>query len=228
MTDNITSDLYFKVDTVEENYELKNNITLSEYKDCNDNLVYTMHLKDLSSDIRDKFSDSLFKDDISKLDDIMHKIYPEYKKLFKYFNTNDITPDYDYRRLMGAMDSPILRELIVSKGREAYDEVSKELKDARNAGIFISNSGISEVVGENIKNALNELYETGNGKIIFDLLRDIKFLSNNDMPIDRNTYENIFYKILLKYKGLLISFNEEEKKLFVELGYWLNFNMDNI
>ena len=228
MTDNITADLYFKVDTIEEDYELKNNITLSENKDCNDNLVYTMRLKDLSSDIRDRFADSLFKEDISKLDDIMHKVYPEYEKLFKYFNTNDITPDYDYRRLMGAMYSPILREIIVSKGRDAYDEVSKELKDARNAGIFISNSGISNVVGENIKKALTELYETGNGKIIFDLLRDIKFLSNNDMPIDRNTYENIFYKILLKYKGLLISFDEEEKKLFVELGYWLNFNMDNI
>lgn len=228
MTDSITADLYFKVDTVKEDYELKNNITLSEDKNCNDNLVYTMRLKDLSSDIRDKFADSLFKEDISKLDDIMHKIYPEYEKLFKYFNTNGITPDYDYRRLMGAMDSPILRELILSKGRDAYEEVSQKLKDARNAGIFISNSGISKVVGENIEKALNELYETGNGKIIFDLLRDIKFLSNNDMPIDRNTYENIFYKILLKYKGLLISFDEEEKKLFVELGYWLNFNMDNI
>ena len=49
------------------------------------------------------------------------------------------------------------------------------------------------------------------------------------MPIDRNTYENIFYKILLKYKEALIKFNDDkDKQAFKELGYWLNFNMDNI
>ena len=155
-------------------------------------------------------------------------IYPEYKELFEYFNSNGITPDYDYRRLMGAMASPILREKILERGRDAYDEVSEGLKNARHAGMFVSNSGISSLIGDNIKNALNQLYETGNPKIIFELLSDIQFLSNNDMPIDRNTYENIFYKILEKYKSGNIHFEEEEKKLFVELGYWLNFSMSDI
>ena len=188
-----------------------------------------MYLKDLTSDIRDKLADSLFEEDIKKLDMLMHQIYPEYRKLFTYFNLNSITPDYDYRRIMGAMASPILREKITDRGRDAYDEVSEDLKDARNAGIFISNSGISSLIGDNIKHALNDLYETGNAKIIYDLLRDIKFLSNNDMPIDRNTFENIFYKLLLKYRNGSIKFNnDEEKQSFKELGAWLNFNMDNI
>ena len=187
-----------------------------------------MYLKDLNSDIRDKLADSLFGTDIKKLDHLMHEIYPEYRKLFTYFNLNSITPDYDYRRIMGAMASPILREKIIDRGRDAYDEVSEDLKDARNAGIFISNSGISSLIGDNIKNALNTLYETGNTETIYDVLKDVKFLSNNDMPIDRNTFENIFYKIILKYKNTDIQFNDNEKASFKELGYWLNFNMDNI
>ena len=48
------------------------------------------------------------------------------------------------------------------------------------------------------------------------------------MPIDRNTYENIFYKILTKYRYGNIKLDEEEKKLFIELGYWLNFSMNDI
>ena len=229
LIDNIAADIYFKVNILQENHEFKNQIQISEvYENLDKSTVYTMYLKDLSSDIRDKLADRLFKDDIKNLDNLMHQIYPEYRKLFTYFNLNNITPDYDYRRIMGAMASPILREKIINNGRDAYDEVSENLKDARNAGIFISNSGISSLIGDNIKNALNDLYETGNAKIIYDLLRDIKFLSNNDMPIDRNTFENIFYKILLKYKSGNLNFNEEEKNLFKELGYWLNFNMDNI
>ena len=130
---------------------------------------------------------------------------------------------------MGAMASPILREKIIERGRDAYDEVSGDLKDARNAGIFISNSGISSLIGDNIKTALNQLYETGDPITIYDLLKDIKFLSNNDMPIDRNTFENIFYKIILKYRSEEIKFTKEDEiQSFKELGYWLNFNMDNI
>ena len=37
-----------------------------------------------------------------------------------------------------------------------------------------------------------------------------------------------FHKILEKYKSGNIHFEEEEKKLFVELGYWLNFSMSDI
>ena len=208
---------------------LKNQIQISQiYEEIDNSQVYTLSLKDLTSDVRDKFANEIFKDDIKKLDKLMHDIYPEYKELFEYFNSNGITPDYDYRRLMGAMASPILREKILERGRDAYDEVSKGLKNARHAGMFVSNSGISSLIGDNIKNALNQLYETGNPKIIFELLSDIQFLSNNDMPIDRNTYENIFYKILEKYKSGNIHFEEEEKKLFVELGYWLNFSMSDI
>ena len=230
LIDNIAADIYFKVHMIKENHEFKNQIQISEvYDNLDKSTIYTMYLKDLTSDIRDKLADSLFEDDIKKLDTLMHQIYPEYRKLFTYFNLNSITPDYDYRRIMGAMASPILREKITERGRDAYDEVSEDLKDARNAGIFISNSGISSLIGDNIKTALNELYNTGNPFITHDLLRDIKFLSNNDMPIDRNTFENIFYKILLKYKSGDIKFDrDEEKKSFKELGYWLNFNMDNI
>lgn len=230
LIDNIAADIYFKVHMIKENHEFKNQIQISEvYDNLDKATIYTMYLKDLTSDIRDKLADSLFEDDIKKLDTLMHQIYPEYRKLFTYFNLNSITPDYDYRRIMGAMASPILREKITERGRDAYDEVSEDLKDARNAGIFISNSGISSLIGDNIKTALNELYNTGNPFITHDLLRDIKFLSNNDMPIDRNTFENIFYKILLKYKSGDIKFDrDEEKKSFKELGYWLNFNMDNI
>ena len=230
LIDNIAADIYFKVHMIKENHEFKNQIQISEvYDNLDKSTIYTMYLKDLTSDIRDKLADSLFEDDIKKLDTLMHQIYPEYRKLFTYFNLNSITPDYDYRRIMGAMASPILREKITERGRDAYDEVSEDLKDARNAGIFISNSGISSLIGDNIKTALNELYNTGNPFITHDLLRDIKFLSNNDMPIDRNTFENIFYKILQKYKSGDIKFErDEEKKSFKELGYWLNFNMDNI
>ncbi|WP_304354013.1 DUF3536 domain-containing protein [Brachyspira innocens] len=230
LIDNIAADIYFKVHMIKENHEFKNQIQISEvYDNLDKSTIYTMYLKDLTSDIRDKLADSLFEDDIKKLDTLMHQIYPEYRKLFTYFNLNSITPDYDYRRIMGAMASPILREKITERGRDAYDEVSEDLKDARNAGIFISNSGISSLIGDNIKTALNELYNTGNPFITHDLLRDIKFLSNNDMPIDRNTFENIFYKILQKYKSGDIKFDrDEEKKSFKELGYWLNFNMDNI
>ena len=230
LIDNIAADIYFKVHMIKENHEFKNQIQISEvYDNLDKATIYTMYLKDLTSDIRDKLADSLFEDDIKKLDTLMHQIYPEYRKLFTYFNLNSITPDYDYRRIMGAMASPILREKITERGRDAYDEVSEDLKDARNAGIFISNSGISSLIGDNIKTALNELYNTGNPFITHDLLRDIKFLSNNDMPIDRNTFENIFYKILQKYKSGDIKFDrDEEKKSFKELGYWLNFNMDNI
>ena len=230
LIDNIAADIYFKVHMIKENHEFKNQIQISEvYDNLDKATIYTMYLKDLTSDIRDKLADSLFEDDIKKLDTLMHQIYPEYRKLFTYFNLNSITPDYDYRRIMGAMASPILREKITERGRDAYDEVSEDLKDARNAGIFISNSGISSLIGDNIKTALNELYNTGNPFITHDLLRDIKFLSNNDMPIDRNTFENIFYKILLKYKSGDIKFDrDEDKKSFKELGYWLNFNMDNI
>ncbi|WP_300753666.1 DUF3536 domain-containing protein [uncultured Brachyspira sp.] len=230
LIDNIAADIYFKVHMIKENHEFKNQIQISEvYDNLDKATIYTMYLKDLTSDIRDKLADSLFEDDIKKLDTLMHQIYPEYRKLFTYFNLNSITPDYDYRRIMGAMASPILREKITERGRDAYDEVSEDLKDARNAGIFISNSGISSLIGDNIKTALNELYNTGNPFITHDLLRDIKFLSNNDMPIDRNTFENIFYKILQKYKSGDIKFErDEEKKSFKELGYWLNFNMDNI
>ncbi|MCZ9839840.1 DUF3536 domain-containing protein [Brachyspira hyodysenteriae] len=229
LIDNIAADIYFRVNTSSENHEFKNQIQISENYDLLDKCtVYTMYLKDLNSDIRDKLADSLFESDIKKLDHLMHEIYPEYRKLFTYFNLNSITPDYDYRRIMGAMASPILREKIINRGRDAYDEVSGDLKDARSAGIFISNSGISSLIGDNIKNALNTLYETGNTETIYDALKDIKFLSNNDMPIDRNTFENIFYKIILKYKNTDIKFNDEEKASFKELGYWLNFNMDNI
>ena len=229
LIDNIAADIYFRVNTSSENHEFKNQIQISEnYDELDKCTVYTMYLKDLNSDIRDKLADSLFGTDIKKLDHLMHEIYPEYRKLFTYFNLNSITPDYDYRRIMGAMASPILREKISERGRDAYDEVSENLKDARNAGIFISNSGISSLIGDNIKNALNELYETGNPEIIYDVLKDIKFLSNNDMPIDRNTFENIFYKIILKYKNTDIQFNDNERASFKELGYWLNFNMDNI
>ncbi|MEI0516919.1 DUF3536 domain-containing protein [Brachyspira murdochii] len=230
LIDNIAADIYFKVHMIKENHEFKNQIQISEvYDNLDKATIYTMYLKDLTSDIRDKLADSLFEEDIKKLDTLMHQIYPEYRKLFTYFNLNSITPDYDYRRIMGAMASPILREKITERGRDAYDEVSENLKDARNAGIFISNSGISSLIGDNIKTALNELYNTGNPFITYDLLRDIKFLSNNDMPIDRNTFENIFYKILQKYKNGDIKFErDEEKKSFKELGYWLNFNMDNI
>ena len=230
LIDNIAADIYFKVHMIKENHEFKNQIQISEvYDNLDKATIYTMYLKDLTSDIRDKLADSLFEDDIKKLDTLMHQIYPEYRKLFTYFNLNSITPDYDYRRIMGAMASPILREKITERGRDAYDEVSEDLKDARNAGIFISNSGISSLIGDNIKTALNELYNTGNPFITHDLLRDIKFLSNNDMPIDRNTFENIFYKILQKYKSGDIKFErDEEKKSFKELGYWLNFNMGNI
>ncbi len=230
LIDNIDANIYFRVNMLHENHEFKNQIQISEsYETLDKSTSYTMYLKDLTSDIRDKLADSLFEEDIKKLDMLMHQIYPEYRKLFTYFNLNSITPDYDYRRIMGAMASPILREKITDRGRDAYDEVSENLKDARNAGIFISNSGISSLIGDNIKNALNDLYETGNAKIIYDLLRDIKFLSNNDMPIDRNTFENIFYKILLKYRNGYIKFNnDEEKQSFKELGAWLNFNMDNI
>ncbi|MEI0526812.1 DUF3536 domain-containing protein [Brachyspira murdochii] len=230
LIDNIAADIYFKVHMIKENHEFKNQIQISEvYDNLDKATIYTMYLKDLTSDIRDKLADSLFEEDIKKLDTLMHQIYPEYRKLFTYFNLNSITPDYDYRRIMGAMASPILREKITERGRDAYDEVSENLKDARNAGIFISNSGISSLIGDNIKTALNELYNTGNPFITYDLLRDIKFLSNNDMPIDRNTFENIFYKILQKYKSGDIKFErDEEKKSFKELGYWLNFNMDNI
>ncbi|WP_157153502.1 DUF3536 domain-containing protein [Brachyspira murdochii] len=230
LIDNIAADIYFKVHMIKENHEFKNQIQISEvYDNLDKATIYTMYLKDLTSDIRDKLADSLFEEDIKKLDTLMHQIYPEYRKLFTYFNLNSITPDYDYRRIMGAMASPILREKITERGRDAYDEVSEDLKDARNAGIFISNSGISSLIGDNIKTALNELYNTGNPFITHDLLRDIKFLSNNDMPIDRNTFENIFYKILQKYKNGDIKFErDEEKKSFKELGYWLNFNMDNI
>ena len=65
--------------------------------------------------MRDKFANEIFKNDIKKLDKLMHDIYPEYKELFEYFNSNGITPDYDYRRLMGAMASPILREKILER-----------------------------------------------------------------------------------------------------------------
>lgn len=229
LIDNIDADLYFKVQTFAENHEFKNQIQISENYDQLDKCkVYTMYLKDLNSDIRDKLGDSLFANDIKKLGNLTREIYPEYRKLFTYFNLNSITPDYDYRRIMGAMASPILREKIIERGRNAYSEVSENLKDARNAGIFISNSGISSLIGDNIKTALYELYTTGNAAIIYDLLMDIKFLSNNDMPIDRNTFENIFYEILLKYKNGNIIFDNDEKKSFKELGYWLNFNMDNI
>ena len=229
LIDNIAADIYFRVNTSSENHEFKNQIQISEnYDELDKCTVYTMYLKDLNSDIRDKLADSLFGTDIKKLDHLMHEIYPEYRKLFTYFNLNSITPDYDYRRIMGAMASPILREKISERGRDAYDEVSENLKDARNAGIFISNSGISSLIGDNIKNALNTLYETGNTETIYDVLKDVKFLSNNDMPIDRNTFENIFYKIILKYKNADIKFNDNEKASFKELGYWLNFNMDNI
>ena len=229
MIDNIDSDIYFKVKTIEENYELKNQIQISQnYDELNNSEVHTLSLKDLTPDVRDKFANDIFKKDIEKLNKLMHEVYPEYRKLFDYFNSNGITPDYDYRRLMGAMVSPILREKILEKGKDAYEEVSNGLKNARNAGMFVSNSGISSLIGDKIEKALNELYETGNTKIIFELLSDIKFLSNNDMPIDRNTYENIFYKILTKYKNGDIQFGEEEKKLFIELGYWLNFNMHDI
>ncbi|WP_300368794.1 DUF3536 domain-containing protein [Brachyspira sp.] len=229
LIDNIDADIYFKVITQNENHELKNQIQVSEDpKKLNKSKIYTMYLKDLTPDIRDKFADSLFKDDINKLDSLMHQIYPEYRNLFTYFNMNNITPDYDYRRIMGAMASPILREKIIERGRDAYNEVSENLKDARNTGIFISNSGISNLIGDNIKTALNSLYETGNALIIYDILKDIKFLSNNDMPIDRNTFENIFYQILQKYRNANIKFNDNEKESFKELGYWLNFNMDNI
>ena len=229
LTDNIDSDIYFKAKTIEENYELKNQIQISQnYDELNDSPIHTLSLKDLTSDVRDKFANDIFKKDMDKLNKLMHEIYPEYRRLFDYFNSNGITPDYDYRRLMGAMVSPILREKIIEKGKDAYEEVSNGLKDARNAGMFVSNSGISSLVGEKIEKALNELYETGNTKIIFELLSDIKFLSNNDMPIDRNTYENIFYKILTKYRYGNIKLDEEEKKLFIELGYWLNFSMNDI
>ena len=229
LIDNIDADIYFKAKTFEENCEFKNEVQISvNYEELNNSAVHTLSLKDLTSDIRDKFANDIFKNDIEKLNKLMHEVYPEYKKLFDYFNSNGITPNYDYRRLMGAMVSPILREKIIERGKDAYDEVSNGLKNARKAGMFVSNSGISNLIGDKIEKALNELYETGNTKIIFELLSDIKFLSNNDMPIDRNTYENIFYKILSKYKSGNILFGDEEKKLFIELGYWLNFSMNDI
>ncbi len=230
LIDNIDADMYFKVNMIIENHKFKNQIQISEYYNkLDESTIYTMYLKDLNSDIRDKLANRLFEEDIKNLDILMHKIYPEYRKLFTYFNLNSITPDYDYRRIMGAMASPILREKIIEKGRDAYDEVSENLHNARNAEIFISNSGISSLIGDNIKSALNEFYQTDNAAIIYDLLKDIKFLSNNDMPIDRNTFENIFYNILQKYRnGNIIFDKDEEKNAFKELGYWLNFNMDNI
>ncbi len=226
IVDDVDDDLYFIVESIRDNYELKNKIKLAYSRnELYDTTYYTLSFKDLPCHIRDEISDIIFKDDIKNLDDLNHKIYPEYEKLLHYYIANNITPDYDYRRVMGAILSPILRELIVEKGREAYDDVSKKLNSARNIGVFVSNSGISNLVGDNIKKSLLDLYQNCASEELYNMILDIKFLTKNDMPIDRNTYENIFYNILIKYKNEEISFNDNEKELFIELAHWLNFSI---
>lgn len=220
---------FFKAVSFEEEFELKNNIKLAKsYKDFNDAEMFTLTLKEVMVDVRDELSNFLFKNEISNFEYSCKSILPSFEEIFMHYKTNNITPNYDYRRIMGAIYSPILRSKIEEEGRSAYDSVSESLKNIRNANIFISTSGISSLIGENIKKSLIEIETTNNPKIFINVLEDIKFLSTNDMPIDRHTFENKFYRIINKHKSNLLSMTEQEKKDFLELGRWLNFNMEVI
>lgn len=220
---------YFKAKSFEEEFELKNNINLAKsYETLDSSQMYTLTLKEVVADVRDELSNSLFKNEISNFEYSCKYILPYFEEIFMHYKTNNITPNYDYRRIMGAIYSPILRSKIEEEGRKAYAYVSEYLKNIRNANIFISTSGISSLIGSNIKKSLTDIETTNNPKIFIDVLEDIKFLSINDMPIDRHTFENMFYRIINKYKTNQISMIDKEKEDFYELGKWLNFNMDVI
>ena len=89
--------------------------------------------------------------------------------------------------------------------------------------MFVSNSGISSLIGDNIKNALNQLYETGNPKIIFELLSDIKFLSNNDMPDKTETLTKIFFIKYLKNIKAEIFIRGRRKKVICRIRILAQF-----
>lgn len=218
---------YFKIKSFEENFELKNNIQIaSSLVELDEAKVYTLSLKDVVVDVRDSLADSLFGYEVKAIEDACNSIIPYFENLFLHYKSNNLMPSYDYKRIMGSIYSPILRNKIQKFGRDSYEEISKELADIRLQDIFISTSGISNIIGTVIKKSLNEIENTGNSKLFEDVLKDIKFLTVNNMPIERHTFENIFYRIILKYKNNNIIMNEIEKINFIELGNWLNFNME--
>ncbi len=218
---------YFHVTSFEDKYELKHLIKIAKTKeDLANKENHTFSLKDVELEERNDLAEILFVNSINNIDHVLESILPEFEGIFSHYNINDIIPNYDYRRIMGSLYSPILRAKIDSEGREAYDYVTEKLASMRSADIFVSNSGISLTIVDKMKRTLKEIEDESNIKLFDKLIVDIKFLSENNMPTDRHKLENMFYFITKKYKDGQLKIDESEKKNYIELGNWLNFNME--
>ena len=217
---------YFHVTSFEDKYELKHLIKIANTKeDLVNKENHTFSLKDVELEERNDLAEVLFVNSIDNIDHVLESILPEFEGIFSHYNINDIIPNYDYRRIMGSLYSPILRAKIDSQGREAYNYVTEKLTSMRSADIFVSNSGISLTIVDKMKRTLKEIEDNSNMKLFDKLIVDIKFLSENNMPTDRHKLENMFYIITKKYKNGQLKIDESEKKNYIELGNWLNFNM---
>ena len=218
---------YFHVTSFEDKYELKHLIKIANKKeDLANKENHTFSLRDVELEERNDLAEILFVNSINNIDRVLESILPEFEGIFSHYNINDIIPNYDYRRIMGSLYSPILRAKIDSEGREAYNYVTEKLTSMRSADIFVSNSGISLTIVDKMKKTLKEIEDESNIKLFDKLIVDIKFLSENNMPTDRNKLENMFYIITKKYKDGQLKIDESEKKNYIELGNWLNFNME--
>ncbi len=220
---------YFSSKIFEENSELKNMIQVADTQNgLAESKVSIFSLKNVIADLRYPMAEELFANEINYVENSCNSILPAFESVFEHYNKNDVIPNHDYRRIMGALYSPILRGKIKSEGRDAYDYVTEKLTQIRNSGIFISTSGIASAITDNIREALKEMMNTKNTDLLDNLLKDIKFSSKNDMPIERHSIENTFYQIVIMYKNGEIKMDDDEQNMFMELGSWINFNMKSI
>ncbi len=151
---NFTSQIF------EENSEMKNMIKVAEKGEdieCAEALI--LGLKNIVPDLRTTIAESLFEKKITKLRKDYTSILPSFEDIFEHYNKNDILPNHDYRRIMGSLYSPVLRNKIKLEGRASYDYVTKKLSDVRAFEIFVSTSGISLVISENIKESLHNIID---------------------------------------------------------------------
>lgn len=218
---------YFKYSIYKEHDIYKNAIKMAKSKDDVDKTdSITLTYKDIISDRRSEIADYIFASDIQEVQKQCNNMLPHFEKIFNFYNANDIIPNYDYRRIMGSLYSPVLRAEVESLGKVVYPKITEILSNMKKADIFVSTSGIAITIANRIKAQLIEIIKTNNTKLLNDILDDVKFLSNNNMPSDRHTLENLFYIMASEIKNGNIKLEEKDRNKYIELGNWLNFNMD--
>lgn len=227
MTHTCISNKYFIVRVIESEYSIKNFIRLSSNKDdVAKSQEKTLAIKDIVSEDRIPVGSKYLSAKVEELNKSLHEVEVMLEKMFNIYEENKIFKDYKFNRILGAFYSHILYKSIEEYGESSYNKVSSMLVRLHNLHVGVSTSAITILISKTLENKFKNLEKEFSEEVVMDILKDVKFLTINDMPVKRYSLENMFYNIVENISKNDI--NLVKNKNLIALGKWLNFNMDKL